>query len=401
EHGSGDGPVPTAVVTPRSPERDRTFGAAYPTPEPKQSYHLENAREFLDEPGEFYLDDGTGDLFYRPRPGEDLATSDVVAPALETVLDIAGTADSPAHHLRFEGLTFSHTDWLAPSEEGFVGIQAVSTTTGTMPGGIEVREASDIDFAGVTVRRMGSSGLNLAKGARAITIDGSRFDDLGGQGIAVDAALEPTESAATVEDVSITNNTITGVGQQFYGSPGIFVGYATGVRIEHNALRDLPYTAVSVGWGWSASDGRSKGHSVRLNEISNVMTLLDDGAGIYLLSNQPGTVVEQNYVHDLERSQWAGSAPVAGIYLDEGSSGMTIRGNVLVDVPEKVFLHLPGSGNTITDNDGTMAPEGVGPESVEPESVEPEDVEPEDVEPEDVEPTVGVMPTEKPTADPE
>ena len=40
---------------------------------------IENAYELLDEPGEWYLDRSRHELFYRPRPGEDLATARVVA----------------------------------------------------------------------------------------------------------------------------------------------------------------------------------------------------------------------------------------------------------------------------------------------------------------------------------
>jgi len=45
----------------------------------EQRYHLENFREALDAPGEWFLDrDGT--LSYLPRPGEDMTRAEVVAP---------------------------------------------------------------------------------------------------------------------------------------------------------------------------------------------------------------------------------------------------------------------------------------------------------------------------------
>ncbi|SDS50205.1 Right handed beta helix region [Streptomyces sp. TLI_053] len=56
--------------------------------------YLENAYQLLDEPGEFYLDSAAGQLYYKPRPGEDLATADVELPVLERLLDASGT---PGH----------------------------------------------------------------------------------------------------------------------------------------------------------------------------------------------------------------------------------------------------------------------------------------------------------------
>src|SRR5690606_29260311 len=69
-----------------------------------RSYWLENAREFLDAPGEFFLDRATGVLRYRPRPGEDLAHTRIVRPELENIIVLAGRPGAPVHHLRFEGM---------------------------------------------------------------------------------------------------------------------------------------------------------------------------------------------------------------------------------------------------------------------------------------------------------
>jgi hypothetical protein len=55
---------------------------------------LENAYQLLGTPGQFYLDSAAGQLYYVPRPGEDLATADVELPVAPELLDIAGT---PGH----------------------------------------------------------------------------------------------------------------------------------------------------------------------------------------------------------------------------------------------------------------------------------------------------------------
>lgn len=55
------------------------------------------------------------------------------------------------------------------------------------------------------------------------------------------------------------------------------------------------------------------------------MEFLDDGGGIYLLSHQPETRVEQNYVHDLNASATSGMRPVVPIYLDNNVEETTVR----------------------------------------------------------------------------
>jgi len=58
-----------------------------------QRYHLENLREALDSPGEWYLDRAAGKLYYWPREGEDLARDEVVAPVAQQLLVLAGDAE--------------------------------------------------------------------------------------------------------------------------------------------------------------------------------------------------------------------------------------------------------------------------------------------------------------------
>ncbi|HEY4453732.1 MAG TPA: hypothetical protein VGN81_05410, partial [Pseudonocardiaceae bacterium] len=55
---------------------------------------IENAYQLLGTPGQFYLDSAAGELYYVPRPGENLATADVELPVAPELLDLSGT---PGH----------------------------------------------------------------------------------------------------------------------------------------------------------------------------------------------------------------------------------------------------------------------------------------------------------------
>jgi len=75
----------SATVTLRPPHRwaPKCYGNDWFNGVPDGRCFLENAAEFLDAPGEWYLDRGTGVFSYRPREGEDPATCDIVAPWVE------------------------------------------------------------------------------------------------------------------------------------------------------------------------------------------------------------------------------------------------------------------------------------------------------------------------------
>jgi Right handed beta helix region len=339
----------SVLITPQSPERERSFNLSHPPKEPNQVYHFENALEFLDTPGEFYLNTDTNEVFYKPRAGENLATAQVIAPKLETLVSIDG-----AKYVRFERMIFEHADWLKPSSEGFVGIQASAFNGGYLSAGVIVKNAQSIHFVRSTFQDMGASGLNVYSNVQTALVLGCRFEDLGGQGVALDAAIDTVSTGANVKNSSIKNNYITRIGQQYPGSVGIFTGFTEAISIEHNALWDLPYSAISAGWGWSQNETRSKRNIIRYNHIWNVVNKHDDGGGIYTLSNQAGTLIAENYIHDLKVSPWAGTYPIVGVYLDEGSSNITVKDNVLQNIPDNFLIkqNRPGPNNTLINNEG-------------------------------------------------
>jgi hypothetical protein len=91
---------------------------------------------------------------------------------------------------------------------------------------------------------------------------------------------------------------------------------------------------------------------VFLNRIDHVMQLLNDGAGIYLNNNQPGTVIERNVVHDvLKTDAHLTDTFIMGIYLDGWSQGFVVRDNLTYRTGYAgILLNLPGGDNEIANN---------------------------------------------------
>ena len=99
-------------------------------------YWVENVFEALDTPGQWYLDRSQGRLYYLPRPGEDMTTAQVIASQLTQVVRVVGRPGAPAHDLRFEGITFSHTEWQPPPDYA-----------SSLQAGVEVPGALYFDYA--------------------------------------------------------------------------------------------------------------------------------------------------------------------------------------------------------------------------------------------------------------
>ena len=310
---------------------------------------FENAIEMLDQPGEWYLDRSKGILSYWPMDGQDMSKAQVVAPVLRQLLEIAGTSDQMVRNLHFKGLAFRHAQWPLPAW-GFAGRQAGSMhvpdqTTGFVGEAILWKYVKSCSLTNCEIAHVGAGGISLQRGCTRNVIEGNHVHDIGGNGINVGEDLSTVLSrtpdllppdSETPRGNRITNNYIHGCGEDYYGSVGIYIAFTDGTVTTHNLLHDLPYTGISVGMMWGGRTTVCRNNVVEYNHIYDVMKKMGDGAGIYTLGIQPGTVLRGNVIHDVRRSQFARGAPNAGLYFDSSSSQMLVEGNTVYD------LALPG-----------------------------------------------------------
>jgi len=331
-------------------------------------YWLENAYAYLDTPGEWYLDRALGRLYYMPRPGQDMNSVTVTIPRAESLIVLDGSFADPVSDLRFEGLDFRHTNWIRPNQYGFVDVQAnslvpVTSVTDTqyrhnqakdrVPGAIHATTADDIQIVGNDFTNLGGTGVLFTMGGNDNLIEGNAFSDIAGGGIELgnDAAW-PDDPRMWPRRNTVSNNYVTRIGADYYGSVGIMGYYHDSLTIEHNEIVDVPYSGISVGWGWgvegpapgrNACGAETQDNIIRDNLVSDNMQRVVDGGGIYTLCDQPGTEITGNYV----RSQLNN---YGSIYLDGNSSYITVAGNVVSATPNWLFVQACCSSQYSTDN---------------------------------------------------
>ncbi|MEU3188230.1 discoidin domain-containing protein [Streptomyces sp. NPDC006923] len=343
---------------------------------------LENARELLDSPGEWYLDRSRGEVYYMPKPGQDLSTATVTVPQVQDLVDLNGTKGHPVANVSFQGITFSYSTWLAPSSpdgliEGQAGFRMVGEGNPDFdstrlkwqktPGAVNVSYGHNVGFRDNTFTHLGAVGLNLNTGTQSAAITGNVFRQIAATGIQIGGTdvidAHPDDPRDITKDVTVDNNVVTKVADQYNGSLGILAGYTDHTVITHNKVYDLPYSGISVGWGWGLTDKggdtnypgnsgvpvwdtdtTSRDNIVTHNEISDIMKSQADGGAIYTLSTNPGGLVAGNYIHGVPEPAYG------AIYHDEGSRYWRNTGNALCDVSYQWMLMNHGMDITATGN---------------------------------------------------
>ena len=320
---------------------------------------VENARELLDRPGEFYLDRPAHTVYYLPRPGQDLSTADVEIPALQTLVAGTGTAARPLTGLTVKGLSFEYAGWTEPSgPDGFSEVQANMRLTGpdawekqgscdrysptdpgtcpygnwTMtPGNVVFDHTSGLSLLDNTFQHLGAAGLQLGRNVTGSVVRGNVVTDTSANGVEIGngADADPADIRLLPSDNTIDNNWIHHIAVDYGGGVGIFQGYTRGDTIAHNQVDDVPYSGISSNWGWGRTTTATAGNRILGNLVFDHMQLHSDGGGIYVLGQQgdsfaDGLLISGNVVRN-GNSAGGGHA----IYTDGGSQFVTMTGNAM------------------------------------------------------------------------
>lgn len=349
------------------------------------AFYLANARELLDVPGEWYHDIESRKVYYYPRTGEKMQSADteVIVPAVETLVQIVGTLDRPVSNIRFENITFSYTTWMRPSEKGHVPLQAGMYLTdgyriepkmqrnylnhpldnqgwlGRPAAAVRVVAANQIDFERCRFEHLGSTGLDYEQATHGGVIRGCLFRDIAGNGLLVGSfspaahethlPYDPADRREVCTHQQIDNCYFTEIGNEDWGCLAIAAGYVSDINVEHNEICEVPYSGISLGWGWTQTVNCMRNNRVHANLIHHYAKHMYDVAGIYTLGSQPKSYVTENCVHSIytpgyvhDPNHWF------YLYTDEGSSFITVRDNWTEG--EKYLQNANGPGNVWENN---------------------------------------------------
>ena len=383
----------SAAVRFHNPEAKLQFEHPWPSPMTPDTGHpspfyLANAKELLDEPGEWYHDIRAHKLYYMPRQYETVR--EAIVPVLETLVDVVGSAERPVRNITMKGIIFSHTTWMRPSEKGHVPLQAGMYLTeayklrpqidrpnnhkldnqgwlGRADAAVELRYTEDVNFDNCRFEHLGGSGLDYVFACLRGTTTHCTFADIAmngyvcgsfsPEGLETHLPYAPTDFREVCTGQAVSDCDFHDVTNEDWGCVAIAAGYVNGITIDHNTIHDVSYTGINLGWGWNRDSVCMRDNHVHANLIYNYAQHMYDCAGIYTLGNQPGTVISENVVRDIAKPSYVHD-PNHWFYLytDEGSSNITIRDNW---TPEEKFLQNANGPGNVWENNGPNVNENI------------------------------------------
>ncbi|MFC1761204.1 right-handed parallel beta-helix repeat-containing protein [Planctomycetota bacterium] len=326
----------------------------------RKPYYVENALEYLDEPGEWVFDNAKGRVYL--WPASPLSSADIRAPFLQEFIRVEGVEDGErVKFLHFEGLTFRHglRDTWQPDD---IGIQHDWDMYDKGNAILRFRHAQHCSVKSCTFEASSGGGLRSDLYGQHLQIEGNQFHHLGGTGILLNGYGPGLKDENKFNEVR--NNYLHHIGEIFKHSPGIFIAQSGHNKITHNTIHDLAYNGIVISGcrpdflkrfkplknrrEWIGAfrleemQSRIKDHDVRdmkndlsiieplfharknliaYNEIYRVMKELHDGNGIYFSGMGKDNRAEFNYIHDLGHTR-------RFIRLDDISAYTIIKNNV-------------------------------------------------------------------------
>ncbi|NUQ66324.1 MAG: right-handed parallel beta-helix repeat-containing protein [Pirellulales bacterium] len=295
---------------------------------PTDRYYVQGMFEELDAPGEWYLDRAAGTLYFWPPDDADLATMNVYAPTLRTVVQLTGVS-----HVTFRGFTVGCCSGTAV---------VLSNTSGCLVAGNTIRGVGDYGGSGVAVNGGSKNG-----------VVGNDIDDVGRDGIFISGGdritLTPAENYAD-------NNYIHHTGVYYKQGAGVILN-GCGNRASHNLIHDGPR------WGIGFAGNNLL---IEYNHIRHVNLETADTGAVYTGGRDwlgsRGTVIRHNYFHDIlgygqEHGRWVSPHYAWGVYLDDNTGGVDVVGNIVARAV-RGLIHLHNGRDTLVDNnifvDGTL-----------------------------------------------
>jgi hypothetical protein len=331
--------------------------------EPNPRYYLENAPEFLDADFEWVFVEGENKFLLKLPENENPANLQIVVPVSEGLISLVGNENQPIKNIHFEGITFQYSKWEIP-ELGYCGVQAChfdprpkSIGWSVVPAAVHADWGENISFTNCAFKNLGGSGMWFATGSKNCSVSNSDFVDISGNGIMIGEGYDrlvngeqwwKSAPGQVALANTIANCTVTECGKQFYGAIGIWCGLTAETVIKNNEIFNLPYSGISVGWMWSPVPTPCRKNTIDGNHIHHIMNILSDGGGIYMLGLQPGSIIRNNHIHDVEIN--AGRAESNGMFLDEGITDVIVENNLIYNIAKSPIRFHKATTNLVKGN---------------------------------------------------
>lgn len=321
-------------------------------------YYFQGKLEMLDQPGEFYVDDNEGILYYFPF-NTNIENLEVVAPKVLKIFEFHGsTPEKPVSNIIIDGLQFSTTDM--SYDQNWIG-----------DGVIYLTNADGIVIKNTEIINAGSCGILLDFYAQNILINNNLIHKIGKTGVQI-RGNNLSRIDKTIYN-TVDNNHIYEVGIKVGHGSGIEIIGAAYNTISHNRIHDTSRYAIDIKGtpmvdyligqiidGIKVTEDnvidfmRAHDNIIEFNDLSNANLDSQDTSVIESWGGGPNNLIRNNLIHD---SNIPFSFGTGGIYLDDECYKYIVENNIIYNIQTEQSegevnqaIYIKGKFNQVMNN---------------------------------------------------
>jgi len=288
-------------------------------------YYIENIKELLDAPGEWFFDKKNHEINYIPEKEiTDPNQANISVPQINHLVQISGSEEFPVRNLRFYGLAFEG------AKENFRYFPHHYEPT---PGctAITYDFATDCEFANSELRACGGVGMSVGAGCYGMRIFKSTFDGLeqGALSVSGTGDLKNGKLSQITRETLVDHNIFSSCG--LGGGITLGIGGTIHTTVSHNYFTKSgrPYT-MDIGSG--GLEGTVTGDVVvEYNHFEDVQQDADDAGVIVVTGMTTNSSVRNNIIHRVHRGFFSDNV---AFWFDNMSSNWTVKNNIYFDLEQ-------------------------------------------------------------------
>lgn len=335
-----------------------TTNAIYPFDMSNIAFYLMNHKDFVTEEDEWYIEKSTRKLYWI-KPSE-ITNLTLAISSLNKFLEIKNSSNIEFKNIHFKYLDY---DMLTMQNDSFYA-QSASNCGGA----VEITDgSSNIHFYDCSIRFFPYYGLKIKNNSNNNSFNNGEISNSCVGGVFIDDGCNNNIVFGN-EIYNLGLILKQGCGVLIKGSEDI--AKCDGNEVIGNKIHDLVYSGISIGWYWSHYESQDNTKFTApntkisnnviynigrtLNTINPDYNVLADGGGIYVLGNVAGSEIFDNIIAFL----YSPYTYFNGIYLDSGTSNLTIKRNLVFAVSHYAYAArgINGMHNNIVENNTFIAP---------------------------------------------
>ena len=241
-------------------------------------WYVENIRELLDAPGEWYYDDHNSSLFYYPN--QTVYPTSGVGTFLEQLIFINGSMDNPVKNIAIINMSFTQTE---PTYLDKYEVPSGGDWSIHRGGTVFVEGVEGFLLQNCTFNSPGGNALFLSNYVRRAVIEGNEFVYTGDSAIAAVGSTDLINGTLGTQPrgTKVIGNLMHEIGIWGKQTAGYFQAVAAETELYGNVIFNGPRAGINF------NDGFGGGNLVEMNLVFNMVRETIDHGPINSWDRQP------------------------------------------------------------------------------------------------------------------